>query len=107
MRNYFRNLINNAQAPQTIPMLPVNRTNQVSPNRSPFRLQRNLSDRPPVPTVDETAKITSFQTIQPDENQADMEKTGLEKYELLQYIGSVSIFYAMQSLMLKIRYFHK
>ena len=87
-------------------MLPLDRTD-VSPNRSPLTLQQNLSDRPPVPTVDEIENITSFQTLQPDENQADMKKTGLEKYELLQYIGSVSIFYAIQSLMLKIRYFHK
>ena len=91
MRNYFRNLINNSQAPQTIPMQPLFPTHPISQNRLPVTLQRNLPDCPPAPTVDEIEKITSFQTVQPEENQTDMDKTGLEKYDLLQYIGSVSI----------------
>ena len=91
VRNYIRNLIENAQATQTIPMQPLISTHQISPNRPLVTFQRDFPDCPPVPTVDEREKITNFLTIHCEKNQAEMDKTGLEKYDLLQYIGSVSV----------------
>ena len=93
VRNYIRSLTNNSQAPQTIPMQqlgPLIPSQQNLPDRPPVTVQRVVLDHPPIPPIDERERLSTFPTVQSQDNHADMDMTGLEKYELLQYIGSVS-----------------